>query len=150
MCKMLYNCVKDQTLTEKTISTTRCLSLRSKQVFGTNMSIFQPENLQPYINMHPQVVSTADVCDVTERIEGSIHCGARCCVYVEWNQTLRNNSYVDLPCLTIQWSIPEFGQRSLPKKQNCNQALLFLFVPFLELQQLKTQVRQESFSLLKG
>lgn len=38
--------------------------------------------------MHPQRVFLADICNVTERIKGSIHCGTSCCIDVKWNQTL--------------------------------------------------------------
>ena len=50
----------------------------------------------PNINMHPQRVSMANVCDGIKRIEGSIHRGACCRIYVEWNQTLEERAEVSL------------------------------------------------------
>lgn len=43
---------------------------------------------KPYINMQPQIVSMADVCNVIEKIKGSIHRGACRRIHIEWNQTL--------------------------------------------------------------
>lgn len=48
---------------------------------------------KPYINMHPQIVSMADVCDGTERIKGSINRGACCRIHIEWNQTLERENW---------------------------------------------------------
>lgn len=54
--------------------------------------------------MHPQRVSLADICDVTERIKGSIYCGTSCCIDVEWNQTLPYRSW----CKFIQVTVALF------------------------------------------
>lgn len=48
--------------------------------------------MSTHINVHPQWVSGADVCDGIKRVEGSIH-GSSCCgVHIEWNQTLEHSS----------------------------------------------------------
>lgn len=45
-----------------------------------------------HINVHPQWVSGADVCDGIERVDGSIHGGSCCGVHIERNQTLEHSS----------------------------------------------------------
>lgn len=52
--------------------------------------------LAPYINMHPHCVTMTDVCNGTERIKGSIHCGTCCGIHIEWNQTLRERQIYTL------------------------------------------------------
>lgn len=45
-----------------------------------------------HINVHPQRVGGADVCDGVQRVHGSVHGGSCCGVHIEWNQTLECSS----------------------------------------------------------
>lgn len=48
----------------------------------------------------------ADVCDGTERIEGSIHCGACCGIHIEGNQTLQGEKDEVLICMCGAVCVP--------------------------------------------
>lgn len=45
-----------------------------------------------HVNVHPQWVSRADVCDVIKGVKGSVHSGSCCGIHIEWNQTLEQSS----------------------------------------------------------
>ena len=76
-----------------------------------------------YIDMHPQRVSLANICNVIERIKGSIYCGTSCCIDVEWNQTLQYRTRCKFTVIQLteaEWFRLDYvclkGQRSLLRK----------------------------------